>query len=97
MDPIQKVINEEKIRLANENTAQREEYERRKQEDYKNHPDTIMQNEMRELLPTIISTLENFSKSANAICINFYDPPKYPPPKDLLAMYNIFTKKRIGF
>ncbi|MDQ3816132.1 MAG: hypothetical protein M3362_00390 [Acidobacteriota bacterium] len=94
---IQKLIQEEQEKLRAKNKREKEEKERREREAYENDPDTIMQNEMRGLLPTIVRTLENFSAGANAICLDFYRNSKEPPPNNHLAIYFIFTKKGLVF
>ena len=84
---IQKLIQEEQEKLNAKNKREVEERERRKREEYENDPDTIMQNEMRELLPVIASTVEKFAQGINGIFMN------EEPASRLLAVYQIATKK----
>jgi hypothetical protein len=92
---IKKLIQEEQENLRAKNKREEEEREKRKREEYENHPDTIMQKEMYELLPVIVPTLEKFAANANAFCYSFY-PPGYQP-RNILAIYQLYTKKGLIF
>ena len=93
---IQKVIQEEQANLRAKYKREKEEKERKEREAYETHPDTIMQNEMRELLPVIVPILEKFATSVNAFCYSFY-PPKDVKPRSVLAIYQLYTKKGLIF
>jgi hypothetical protein len=93
---IQKVIEEEQANLRAKYKREKEEKEGKEREAYETHPDTIMQNEMRELLPVIVPIIYKFATSVNAFCYSFY-PPEDVEPRRILAIYQLYTKKGLIF